>query len=168
MLLRNVRTDQQPIDLCEVVESARLVLAGLLASQGVTLEQSGLNQPGWLLGDGAQLQIAVANLVRNAVEALEQAGVKRPLVRLSLERRPDADGREWLELRIADNGSGFSEHQRDQLLLASTKAGGSGIGLFVASTAVENHGGQLELGRSQDLGGAEVLVRLPALAGPHP
>ena len=168
MLLRNVRTDQQPIDLCEVMESARLVLAGLLASQGVTLEQSGLNQPRWLLGDGAQLQIAVANLVRNAVEALEQAGVKRPLVRLSLERRPDADGREWLELRIADNGSGFSEHQRDQLLLASTKAGGSGIGLFVASTAVENHGGQLELGRSQDLGGAEVLVRLPALAGPHP
>ncbi|TVS06368.1 MAG: PAS domain S-box protein [Cyanobium sp. PLM2.Bin73] len=168
MLLRNVRTDQQPIDLCEVVESARLVLAGLLASQGVTLEQSGLDQPHWLLGDGAQLQIAVANLVRNAVEALEQAGVKRPLVRLSLERRPDADGREWLELRIADNGSGFSEHQRDQLLLASTKAGGSGIGLFVATTAVENHGGQLQLGRSPDLGGAEVLVRLPALAGPQP
>jgi len=168
MLLRNVRTDQQPIDLCEVVESARLVLAGLLTSRGVTLEQSGLDQPRWLLGDGAQLQIAVANLVRNAVEALEQAGVERCLVRLSLESRLDAAGREWLELRIADNGPGFIDIQPDQLLLASTKAGGSGIGLFVASTAVENHGGQLELGHSPDLGGAEVLVRLPALAGPQP
>lgn len=163
MLLRNVRTDQQRIDLCEVVESARLYLAALLDSQAVALEGSGLDQPRWLLGDGVQLQIAVANLIRNAVEALAQAAVAKPLVRLSLERRPGAEGGDWLELRIADNGPGFAEHQRDQLLLASTKAGGSGIGLFVAATAVENHGGSLALGRSGDLGGAEVLVRLPAL-----
>ncbi|MEX1324504.1 MAG: ATP-binding protein, partial [Synechococcaceae cyanobacterium] len=168
MLLRNVRTDQQRIDLCEVVESARLYLAGLLSSQAVAVEESGLDQPRWLLGDGAQLQIAVANLIRNAVEALGQAAVERPLVRLSLERRRDGEGGDWLELRIADNGPGFADLTRDQLLLASTKAGGSGIGLFVAATAVENHGGSLELGRSRDLGGAEVVVRLPALpdAGP--
>ncbi len=179
MLLRNVRTDPQRIDLSEVVESARLVLAGLLSSQGVTVEQSGLDQPQWLLGDSAQLQIAVANLIRNAVEALGQAPVARPLLAISLERRSDQSGNgngngnghgngngsgsDWLELRIADNGPGFVDVKRDQLLLSSTKAGGSGIGLFVAATAVENHGGSLVLGRSQSLGGAEVLVRLPAL-----
>ena len=163
MLLRNVRTDQKPVDLCEVVQSARLLLAGLLDSQAVVVQESGLDQPHWLLGDGAQLQIAVANLIRNAVEALDQAAVDQPLLRLSLERRGDAGDGDWLELRIADNGPGFCDPQPDRLLLASTKVGGSGIGLFVASTAVENHGGTLELGRSGDLGGAEVLVRLPAL-----
>jgi signal transduction histidine kinase len=163
MLLRNVRTDPQRIDLCEVVESARLVLAGLLSSHAVAVQESGLDQPQWLQGDGAQLQIATANLIRNAVEALEQAAVAKPVVRLTLERRPAVEGGDWLELRIADNGPGFADLSRDQLLLASTKAAGSGIGLFVAATAVENHGGSLELGRSQDLGGAEVRVRLPAL-----
>jgi PAS domain S-box-containing protein len=166
MLLRNVRTDQKPVDLCEVVESARLVLAGLLDSRAVAVQEIGLDQPSRLLGDGAQLQIAVANLIRNAVEAMDQAAVTRPMVRLSLERSHDPGAGDWLELRIADNGPGFSDPQPDRLLMASTKAGGSGIGLFVASTAVENHGGSLQLGRSGDLGGAEVLVRLPALADP--
>jgi PAS domain S-box-containing protein len=163
MLLRNVRTEPQRIDFCEVVQSARLYLAGLLSSLPVMVEESGLDAPQWLLGDGPQLQIAVANLIRNAVEALSQAAVARPVVRLSLERRSRPAGGDWLELRIADNGPGFVDVQRDQLLLASTKAGGSGIGLFVAATAVENHGGSLMLGRSESLGGAEVLVRLPAL-----
>lgn len=189
MLLRNVQSDQQRIDLCEVIASARLYLRSLLSSHGVLLETSGLDQPQWLLGDAAQLQIAVANLMRNAVEALSGAGVPAPRLRLTLERcslerpnpeppnperpnpgRPnpglpsDSHGSPWLELRVADNGPGFGELQLEQLLLASTKPQGSGVGLFVVNTAAEIHGGTLQLGRSAELGGAEVLLRLPALA----
>ena len=164
MLLRNVQTERQRLDFCEVVASARLYLRHLLTSHGMRLETCGLDQPQWLLGDGAQLQIAVANLIRNAVEALGQAGVAAPRLRLSLERRLEPNGCTWLELRVADNGPGFSDLEVEQLLLATTKPEGSGVGLFVANTAVQIHGGSLQLGRCADLGGAEVLLRLPALA----
>jgi PAS domain S-box-containing protein len=164
MLLRNVQTEPTRLDLAEVVESARVYLRNLLSSNAVSLEVCGLDQPQWLLGDGPQLQISVVNLIRNAVEALSQAAVPQPRLRLSLERCSQAGGGHWLELRVADNGPGFADLQLEQLLLASSKPQGSGIGLFVASTAAQNHGGTLTLGRSDDLGGAEVLLRLPAPA----
>jgi two-component system sensor kinase FixL len=47
---------------------------------------------------------------------------------------------------------------------ASTKPEGCGVGLFVVNTAVQIHGGSLQLGRSAELGGAEVLLSLPAQA----
>lgn len=163
MLLRNVPTDLQRLDLCDVIASAQLYLRSLLTSHGVAVESSGLDQPQWLLGDGAQLKIAVANLIRNAIESCSQSNVPQPRVSLSLLRSVKADGAARLELRVADNGPGFSDLQLEQLLLASTKPQGSGVGLFVVNTAAQNHNGWLVLGRSADLGGAEVVLSLPAL-----
>jgi PAS domain S-box-containing protein len=164
MLLRNVQTDQQPIDLCDVVANTRLYLRPLLARHQVRIESRGLDQPQWLQGDASQLQMALANLIRNALESLSLAGVDEPRMRLALERHLDSHGSSWLELRLADNGPGFADLQLEQLLLASTKPQGSGLGLFVVNAAVQIHGGSVQLGASAELGGAEVLLRLPALA----
>jgi signal transduction histidine kinase len=164
MLLRNVQTDQQPIDLCDVVANTRLYLRPLLARQRVRIESRGFDQPQWLQGDASQLQMALANLIRNALESLSLAGVGEPLMRLTLERHLDSHGSPWLELRLADNGPGFADLQLEQLLLASTKPQGSGLGLFVVNAAGQIHGGSVQLGASAELGGAEVLLRLPALA----
>jgi signal transduction histidine kinase len=164
MLLRNVQTDQQPIDLCDVVANTRLYLRPLLAPHRVRIESRGLDQPQWLQGDASQLQMALANLIRNALESLSLAGVGEPRIRLTLERHLDSQGSSWLELRLADNGPGFADLQLEQLLLASTKPQGSGLGLFVVNAAMQIHGGSVQLGASAELGGAEVLLRLPALA----
>jgi PAS domain S-box-containing protein len=164
MLLRNVQTEQQRLDLCNVIDSTRLYLRPLFQRHGVSVVAGGLEQPQWLLGDASQLQMALSNLIRNAVEAISQGQVAEPCLQLSLERRTDSHGSPWLELRVADNGPGFADLQLEQLLLASTKPQGSGLGLFVVNAAVQIHGGSLRLGRSVELGGAEVLLRLPALA----
>jgi PAS domain S-box-containing protein len=164
MLLRNVQTEQQRLGLCNVIDSTRLYLRPLFQRHGVSVVAGGLEQPQWLLGDASQLQMALSNLIRNAVEAISQGQVAEPCLQLSLERRTDSHGSPWLELRVADNGPGFADLQLEQLLLASTKPQGSGLGLFVVNAAVQIHGGSLRLGRSVELGGAEVLLRLPALA----
>lgn len=49
--------------------------------------------------------------------------------------------------------------------LATTKPGGSGVGLFVVRTVVVNHGGS-EAFCTSPLGGAEVRCRLPRLTPP--
>lgn len=163
MLLRNVQSDQQRVDLSAVIDSTQLYLRNLFASHGVAVQTSGLDQPAWLMGDPPQLLIAVANLMRNAVEAMVQGAVPAPRLCLCLERHLQGDGTAWLQLRVGDNGPGFGDLQLDRLLLASTKAQGSGIGLFVVNTTAQIHGGSLRLGRSAALGGAEVVLRLPGL-----
>jgi signal transduction histidine kinase len=109
--------------------------------------------------------MALGNLIRNALEALTLSAVAEPRLRLRLDRRQDADGGVWLEFQVADNGPGFTDLELEQLLLASSKPQGSGLGLYVVNAAVQIHGGSVQLGHSEELGGAEVLLRLPALAG---
>jgi signal transduction histidine kinase len=130
------------------------------------VEIQATNAPCWVAGDGAQLQIAVANLLRNAREALLSAATVAPRIDVTLRRDGGA-----LELEVADNGPGLPPDLRDANPVASSEAKGMGVGLYVVQTTMENHGGTLRLGRSP-LGGAAVVLRLPALptppSGPSP
>jgi nitrogen-specific signal transduction histidine kinase len=76
--------------------------------------------------------------------------------------RPAAirEGAEQVELVVGDSGPGWAGGGIDDQLLTSSKPEGTGVGLFVVRTAVENHRGTLEVGRSP-LGGAEFRIRLP-------
>jgi C4-dicarboxylate-specific signal transduction histidine kinase len=67
-------------------------------------------------------------------------------------------------LRIEDSGPGFRFDPSDDTLFHSSKAAGTGLGLFVVRTTLANHQGSLELGRSSRLGGAQVSLVLPLLS----
>jgi signal transduction histidine kinase len=159
-LLRNVQTPHRPVNLSEVVESALLFLRRILLDAGIAVEIQATNAPCWVAGDGAQLQIAVANLLRNAREALLSAATVAPRIDVTLRRDGGA-----LELEVADNGPGLPPDLRDANPVASSEAKGMGVGLYVVQTTMENHGGTLRLGRSP-LDGAAVVLRLPALPTP--
>lgn len=154
-LLRNVQTDHEPLNLAHVTRSALLYLKPSFSKARVALSTRGLASSCTVLGDSAQLQIAIVNVLRNSVEALQaQAGERQITVRLESH-----DGQ--VLLQIADNGPGFPP--LDNLLepLQSSRPDGSGLGLFVVQTTLEHHHGTVTLGRS-DLGGALVELALPA------
>lgn len=155
-LLRNVQTEPQPVDLCNVIESALLYKRRQLQDSGIRLHCEGLQGPCRLAGDSDQLQVAVSNLLRNAREALEAMPREQRQLRLCLER---AD--EHVVLTVADSGPGFDPQVLESLPLATTKPDGTGLGLFVVQTTAENHGGGLQFGRCKQLGGAEVRLELP-------
>jgi PAS domain S-box-containing protein len=158
-LLRSVHTEARPVDLAAVVDSSLLYLRSRLDAGGVQVEWQEGAAPAWIAGDADQLQVAVSNLVRNALEVLQ--GRPEPRIRLAISAGPEA-----VELRIGDSGPGIPEGVIEQLPLITTKPDGSGIGLFLVRTTVVNHGGELRFGRSP-LGGAEVcLVFRPLSARP--
>ncbi|NBQ20292.1 MAG: sensor histidine kinase [Synechococcaceae bacterium WB6_3B_236] len=68
-----------------------------------------------------------------------------------------------IKLQVADNGPGFMGINLEQLPLQTTKRQGSGLGLYVVRTAVENHGGSMSIGRSEKLGGAEITLIFPTI-----
>lgn len=165
MLLRNVQTETHPSDLVAVLHSASMMVKPLLRRQRVQLECRGVesDRARMVKGDAVQLQMAVTNLLRNAIEAAAERPEGNRRVRLGL---CGGDGAHVVE--VADSGPGFAVIPGDEMVLESSKPSGTGLGLFVVRTTVANHRGQLRFGRDPDLGGARVWLHLPALAAPRP
>jgi C4-dicarboxylate-specific signal transduction histidine kinase len=118
-------------------------------------------EPAWVDGDAVQIQIAIVNLLRNAAEALSEGAVPDPWVRLSLM----AEDGLWC-LSVEDNGPGLPPAVLDDTPLQTTKTSGSGLGLFVVRTTMENHHGVLRCGTSAR-GGAALQLLFPAMPGPE-
>jgi two-component system, NtrC family, nitrogen regulation sensor histidine kinase NtrY len=102
------------------------------------------------------LQRAFRNLIRNAVEAMDETA--RP--QLAVDVRGRADG---LQIRLADNGRGIPPQHAARLFEPdfTLKAGGTGLGLAVVRQAVATHGGSVTA-YARPEGGAEFVVELPA------
>jgi C4-dicarboxylate-specific signal transduction histidine kinase len=153
-LLRNVQTEHQRLDLRAVAQSAVLYARTGTAAARLGIDSSGLDQnpaaPAWIEGDAAQIQIAIVNLLRNAAEAVAGSTTSAPWIGISLQREQE----QW-RLQVADNGPGFQGDATVVHPLHTTKSNGSGLGLFVVRTTMENHRGSVELGTSAK-GGAQV------------
>ncbi len=88
------------------------------------------------LGDGEQIRIVFANLLRNARDAMPQGG------RLTIAAR-ETNG--VLETKVEDTGVGIPKEQLHRIMepLYSTKARGLGLGLSIARAILEKNGGSL-------------------------
>jgi signal transduction histidine kinase len=159
-ILGQIGSDFSSIDLSDAVHGALLLVKADLNRAGTRLSCSGLEQPWRVWGNVEQIQLAVLNLLRNALEASGDGG------RVSIRLGSAGDG---VELEVADDGPGFATPLRDsdQLLLASTKRNGLGIGLYLVRRVMELHGGSVSWGTSA-LGGASVRLHFPAPSGRPP
>jgi two-component system sensor kinase FixL len=94
---------------------------------------------GLVLADKVQVQQVVLNLIRNAMDAMEES----PRRELGIEARADEGA--MARVTIADTGPGISEEIAGQLFqpFVTTKADGMGIGLSISRTIIESHGGRL-------------------------
>jgi signal transduction histidine kinase len=138
--------ERRPVDLADVVRDA-------LASEGGSLRTSPPRAPVVVAGDARLLARAVANLVRNARQAAPPESVQ---VAWRLDRSEAV-------LDVDDAGPGIPPERRAEVLLPfrSGRTGGTGLGLTLASDAVERHGGRIEVLDAPG-GGARLRVRLPA------
>ncbi len=164
-LLRNVQTEHQRLDLREVAQSALLYARSGGSLSRLTVDSSRLDQqqePAWIDGDAVQIQIAIVNLLRNAAEAVSDSSLGHPWIGISITR----EGEHWC-LSVADNGPGLPPGILDQTPLETTKASGSGLGLFVVHTTMENHHGELRCSTSAQ-GGAVLELVFPAQTRPLP
>jgi two-component system nitrogen regulation sensor histidine kinase GlnL len=103
-------------------------------------------------GDREQLIQAVLNIVHNAAHALSEriAGGDAQIVLKTRINRQVTFGKNRhrlaLELHVIDNGPGVPEEIKDRLFfpLVSGRDGGSGLGLNLAQTFVQQHHGLIE------------------------
>jgi len=111
-----------------------------------------------ILANRVQIQRVLINLLTNAIEALgpPARGIRRIAVRSTV---PDGDN---VLLEISDTGVGLSPQNISQIFdpFFTTKTSGTGLGLSLSRTIVEEHGGRL-WASPRDGGGATFHLQLP-------
>jgi signal transduction histidine kinase/ActR/RegA family two-component response regulator len=155
-----------PVALDDVVASMREMLSRTLSAIEIEFDIAAADR-GTVIGDHAQLEQVVMNLVVNARDALRDAPDARIAVRTSSH-----DGRVVLE--VADNGPGIPAELRDRVFepYFTTKTQGAergtGLGLATAYGIVESHGGTIEIVDGLGPKGTTIRVTLPAAQRPAP
>jgi len=155
-LLRNAESKQGAVEVGGIVAGVILHARRFLARHGVRLHEAGLDRRARIHGDGVQVKTAVSNLIRNAVEAVAEGDSPRREVAVTVEA--DAGG---VAIVVGDSGPGMPDDVIADLPLVTSKPDGTGLGLYLVRTCMENHGGAMTIGRSP-LGGAEVRLSFPS------
>ncbi|HLL59276.1 MAG TPA: PAS domain-containing protein, partial [Allosphingosinicella sp.] len=151
-----------PEELPKLIEDASLIAFVDEHLHGVTHRTDLDPKAIWVDVDRIQIQQVLINLIRNAVEAMENQ--PRREVTIRTRAAPNA----MVEVSVADTGSGIPADVREALFspFKSTKADGMGIGLSISRTIVEAHRGNI-WAEDSDGGGAVFRFTLPRMEAPE-
>src|SRR5210317_300730 len=110
-------------------------------------------------GDMGRVRQMLHNLIRNAVEALENTPDGQIDVHVSAA---EIDGVDIVQIKVEDNGPGFQAGTVSQIFdpYVTTKPKGTGLGLAIVKKLVEEHMGSIRAENRKD-GGAMISIRLP-------
>jgi two-component system, OmpR family, phosphate regulon sensor histidine kinase PhoR len=155
-----LRTERMPVALRAVIEHAVTALRPQAAQANVRLDVIPAPGPGMLLGDAAQLEQVVLNLVGNAIKFTPAGG----RVTVTLETTGDD-----LVLRVEDTGIGIPRSEVDDLFQRFFRASnakeqqitGTGLGLAIVASIVAAHQGRVEVD-SRERRGSTFSVVLPS------
>jgi signal transduction histidine kinase len=180
--------EMKPVDIHEGIDSTLLILKNRLKAKGESPEIQVIKEYGVLpLVEcyAGQLNQVFMNLISNAIDALESKGdgeqekgnssqldcgknqpvnqflPTSPTIKISTE----ANSRNWVVIRIADNGAGMTEEVQQKLFdpFFTTKPLGKGTGLGLSISyqiIVEKHGGKLQC--ISELGqGTQFIIGMP-------
>lgn len=153
-LLRVVETVPESFDMGHICASAILITRSRAAHSGIVLEAVVPPVAVEIMGDPAQIQVAILNLLTNAVQAVERGGGAERKIRVDL-----IDDDRSVTCVVGDSGPGYDAAASDGNTVAG-QGGGTGMGLHIVHGVLSNHRGRLETGRSP-LGGAEFRLILP-------
>ncbi len=156
------------VNIHEVCERVRAVIAAEFP-RGLAIQRDFDTSLPEFRGDREHLIQAVLNVTRNAAQALGariEAGDARILLRTRAARQVTISRERFrlaLELHIEDNGPGVPESIRERMFqpLVSGRADGTGLGLTLAQTFVEQHLGMIECESTPGRTVFKILLPLP-------
>jgi len=149
---------KQPLDIADIVEMAIDLLEYRLQLHAVELVHDRPASLPAIEADPELMKEVFVNLIVNACEAIgtggriwitEEAAVVGPMGRA-------------VRVRVRDNGPGIPEEARERVFepFHTTKSDGTGLGLFIVTRIVMEHGGRLDL-ESAAGKGATFVITLP-------
>jgi nitrogen fixation/metabolism regulation signal transduction histidine kinase len=145
----------QPSDINAIVNQALLMFDGRL--DGIRVQRVLSPDLPQVQADPEAMKRAVANLVDNAAEALQDSMLKEIIITTALMEERDS-----VEVVVADTGHGVTAETKERLFLPyfSTKRRGTGLGLAIVSRIIEDHHGSIRVEENAPVG-TRFIVELP-------
>ncbi|HEY8254996.1 MAG TPA: ATP-binding protein, partial [Rhizomicrobium sp.] len=133
-------SDRHAEDLRRLIEEASALALVGVKETGIRVTYKFDPRVGLVMVDKIQIQQVILNLMRNALEAMLEAGGRKEM---HISTRP-LDGN-MVEVAVADTGPGIAPEIMARLFqpFVTSKAQGMGVGLSISRTIVEAHGGTL-------------------------
>lgn len=144
-------------DVRKVVEEASALALVGAKDKGVRMRFDLDPSAEFVLADKVQIQQVLLNLMRNAIEAMEEAERRELVISTRILDN-------LVEISVADSGTGISPEIDKQLFqpFVTTKRQGMGVGLSISRTIIEAHGGSIAR-RPNPGGGTVFSFTLPAV-----
>ncbi len=133
-------TDQEVEDLRKLIEEASaLALAGA-KDKGIKVDFDLPHESPKVLVSRVQIQQVLLNLVRNAMEAMQDVEQRDLIIKAEVE-----DEGTMVRLSVKDTGTGLAPSVQGRLFtpFTTTKQAGMGVGLSICRTIIEAHGGKI-------------------------
>jgi len=145
----------QPSDINAIVNQALLMFDGRL--EGIRVQRVLASDLPQVQADPEAMKRAVANLVDNAAEALQDSMLKEIIISTAVMEERDS-----VEIVVADTGHGVTAETKEKLFLPyfSTKRRGTGLGLAIVSRIIEDHHGSIRVEENSPVG-TRFIVELP-------
>lgn len=142
-------------DLNEIVESALLLFEGRI--RNIRVERHLDSQIPPVMADPEAMRRALANLIDNAAEAMQDSLLRLLSIQTSVGERQG-----MAEIVVADTGPGITDEMRERLFLPwfSTRQRGTGLGLSIVAKIIQEHGGSIRVEHNAPTG-ARFIIELP-------
>jgi two-component system C4-dicarboxylate transport sensor histidine kinase DctB len=154
---RNDREEFGPVDLGVVAQAALALVEPNIAKVGVTTSVDAPDEPVLVRGNQLRLEQVLTNVLRNAVDAVEDCAARRIDITLG-----QGDGAGWVEVR--DTGHGLGQARLDELqepFVTTRESGrGMGLGLAISANIVKAHQGRFSADNLAQ-GGAMFRIEIP-------
>ena len=161
-LLNKSTLELREIDLTEPVRDAIQFFSALAVAANANVTCSIAPMPLPVKGNVVQLHQVFLNLIVNAMDAMSDLPVDQRRISIATERVKNS-----AEVSISDTGPGIPPDTLKEVFAPffSTKKEGMGMGLSIARTIIETHGGQI-WAENVPGGGAVFHIRLPLATFP--
>jgi signal transduction histidine kinase len=143
----HTHTEKTAALIHECVDHAISILSTNIEHSGVHVQLNLDKTPCWVQAHPLHLTQVISNLVRNAIEAMDNSPVK--YLRISTQKSADT-----VLFKIEDNGPPLSDEQFENLVqpFNTSKTNGLGIGLTICRALLAKHGSLLNISRKQPQG----------------
>jgi signal transduction histidine kinase len=148
--------EKEKTDINSLVDEVAKVYKNEASMHGIQLNIRLLDEPVYIFADGIQIQQVLLNLVLNASQSMEKINASNKVITIS-----NSINNTDVIVSVSDRGTGIDEAEKDKLFkpFITSKKEGTGIGLVICRSIVEDHDGKIWAENMSD-GGAKFSFSL--------
>jgi len=139
-MLKLEKREKEKVNLNILVEEIINIYLGESIIRGIKLQMILPEQPVFILADPIQIQQVIMNLLLNAMQSIEKAQPKTRQVTIK-----EVADKELVTVSVRDHGEGIADSVKDKLFkpFVTSKKEGTGIGLSISRSIIEDHEGRI-------------------------